>query len=67
MEAVEELRKYPDAILWSFKLCLKAAKSNKNKNVPLKKNLTCEYLQHHSMGMQYGMVCQNSLPYLHPF
>ena len=36
VEAVEELRKYPDAILWSFKLCLKAAKSNKNKKKLLK-------------------------------
>ena len=30
-EAVEESRKYPDVILWSFKLCLKATQSNKNK------------------------------------
>ena len=36
-EAVEELRKYLDVILQSSKLCLKASKSNANKNVYLKK------------------------------
>jgi len=34
-EAVEELKKYPDVVLRSFKLCSKTAKSNKN--VPLQK------------------------------
>jgi len=30
-EAAEESRKYPDIVLWSFKLRSKATKSNKNK------------------------------------
>ena len=66
-------------VLQSFKLHLKAAKSNIetkntkkllkniNKDAYLEKILTCEYPQHRGTGTRCAAVCQNPKPYPYPW